>query len=68
MTEGVQNEMVQLLKQIVERSLKPTRSGVLLERGFRCVFCEDFGPTPQQLRHRVGCVVAHAQRLLKVVG
>jgi len=67
MTEAIQKEMVQLVGQFVDLALKPARSGELMGRGFRCVYCDAFAATPPEIRHKVGCVVAHGQRLLQVV-
>lgn len=57
----------ELLGQFVDLSVVVRRTGVSLLNPpfFECLFCKDFGPTPDKVRHRITCIVARAKKLLE---
>src|SRR6266404_2557474 len=62
-TEQLQKELVMVLGQFVDLSVKPARTE-LRHSCFRCSQCQAWARTPPELCHRVGCVVVRARDLL----
>lgn len=61
-----EERLAEVLGQMVDCAIRAVPHPKTLRNQFSCIYCHAIGDTPPKVPHRDGCLVARAQKLLRV--